>query len=281
MNLIIEQLKKSIQLHPYIQSSSLSSSKKWKRAQYIILSEIISDALSKSSFLQGSRKNEIGTSISSTTLQRIFTTDYSEIETLDLRFLKSLDKLAIFIGFSTLNDFLADKSLEKAEVIPTVEKVAIEDLSYFFEKLITHYCQSEFNCLEKLPSIETLELTESIFTGSPLFKRITDLIEKLSDLRFILTTKNNRSNFELYNFKISFIDETNAVIKVSEFWNLEWRDEFGDIVHEFNKENRQTYFIKKRDAIWKIWDNYNPDYNDLSEKIALEIKNMQIKKDPV
>ena len=61
MKNIIEQLKKGILTAPPVLNSSLVSVKNWKRAQYIILSEIISENLSKSAFLQGAKRNELGT----------------------------------------------------------------------------------------------------------------------------------------------------------------------------------------------------------------------------
>jgi hypothetical protein len=93
-----------------------------------------------------------------------------------------------------------------------------------------------------------------------------------------LNCTNNRSNFEVYDFKVSSISETIAIITVKEFWNLEWKDENDTVTIVFNKVNRQTYFIKKIDAVWKIWDNYNPDYNEISTKIKAAIENQHIKK---
>ena len=73
MEEIIEKLKQEIINHDVIKNSSLFGSFQWKRAQYILLSDIIYENLSRSEFMQGSKKNDLGVSISSTTLQRIFT----------------------------------------------------------------------------------------------------------------------------------------------------------------------------------------------------------------
>jgi hypothetical protein len=93
-----------------------------------------------------------------------------------------------------------------------------------------------------------------------------------------LNCEDNRSNFELYDFKISSIEENIAILTVKEFWNLEWKNENDVTTIVLNKVNRQTYFIKKRDDVWKIWDNYNPDYNEISTKIHSAIENQHIKK---
>jgi hypothetical protein len=278
MELIIEKLKKGIQSHPIIQNSTLAGAKEWKRAHYIILSEIITDRLENSEFMQGPKRNELGCSISSMTLQRIFTNHPSETKNSDLRFLKSLDKLAIFIGYPSLNSFLnndAGDNNKSSELESKIEPVS------FFEELIADYCQEEFNCLQKLPEVKIASLSKFFFTEGPLSKRITDVIESYSKLSYHLNCTNNRSNFEIYDFKVSSISQTIAIITVKEFWNLEWKDENGNITIVFNKVNRQTYFIKKIDAVWKIWDNYNPDYNEISAKINLAMKKKLSIKNPV
>lgn len=277
MELIIEKLKKGIQSHPIIQNSTLSGAKEWKRAHYIILSEIISDCLEKSEFMQGPKRNELGCSISGMTLQRIFTNHPSETKKSDLRFLKSLDKLAIFIGHPSLNSFLNNEAIIDTNKSPELESK--NQPAPFFEELIADYCQEEFNCLQKLPEVNVTSLSKFIFPEGPLSKRISDIIENYSKLNYHLNCTNNRSNFEIYDFKVSSISETIAIITVKEFWNLEWKDENDTITIVFNKVNRQTYFIKKIGAIWKIWDNYNPDYNEISTKInsAIEKKLSKIK----
>lgn len=278
MKSIIEQLKQNILSSTAVQNSSLAGIKTWKRAQYMILSELISDYLSKSEHLQGHRKNELGTTISSTTLQRIFTDHYSNTQNSDLRFLKTLDKLAIFIGFQSLNHFLSNTATsnnpEETVVCEIGEK---ERLLPVFEKLITRYCQEEFNSLLQLPEVDLGNLSHYIFEDGPLTQRIHDLISNIAQLGHQLNNINNRSNFELYDFKLCSLDENLAVIKVEEFWNLEFRDDDGYLCNAYNHANKQTYFIKKLNGVWKIWDNHNPDYktiiNEMSENLKKNKKN--------
>lgn len=264
MKLIIEQLKKGIQTHPSVLNSTLSSVKTWKRAQYIILSEIISQSLSRSEHLQGNRKNEWGTTISSTTLHRIFTNDYSTKENSDLRFLKTLDKLAIFMGYPSLNSFIANHP-------GTIHTPNNEEHTAYFEHLIYQFCKDEFQCLLKLPEVNLNSLSDFIFEDGPLTQRITGLLEKYAKLNLYLNTDTNRSNFEIYDFRITRIDDTLAVISAKELWNLEWRNASGTINNVYNKVNLQTYFIKKQHNTWKIWDNYNPDYHNLSFEASLNM----------
>ncbi|MCC9072188.1 hypothetical protein LNQ49_11410 [Flavobacterium sp. F-65] len=275
MEIIIDKLIQGIKSHSTIQNSTLSGVKEWKRAHYIILSEIISDCLEKSEFMQGSKRNELGCSISSATLQRIFTNDTSKTKNSDLRFLKSLDKLAIFIGHPSLNSFL---NCEAEDYNKPLESENKKESASFFETLVTDYCQEEFNSLKKLPEITISNLSQYVFIEGPFSKRIKDLFENYSRLNYHLNCINNRSNFEIFDFRVSSITEDIAIITVKEFWNLEWKDENGNISIVFNRVNRQTYFIKKRNNTWKIWDNYNPDYNEISTRINSAIENQDIKK---
>ncbi|MGH2664588.1 hypothetical protein [Flavobacterium sp.] len=277
MENIIEELKIGILNAPPVLNSSLVSVKNWKRAQYIILSEIISENLSKSVFMQGSRKHELGTTISSTTLHRIFTNDYSNSENSDLRFLKTLDKLAIFIGYTSLNHFLSKEVVvNEMEMNAASVTVKNEEMLLGFEKLITNYCQEEFNSLLKLPEVDLGNLSHFIFEDGPLTQRIHDLISQIAQLGYQLNTLNNRSNFELYDFKICSLNDTLAVITAQEFWNLDFRDDDGNFRNAYSHVNKQTYFIKKQHDVWKIWDNHNPDYktiiNDMSENMRKKIE---------
>lgn len=277
MKNIIEQLKKAIVSAAPVQKSSLAGVKDWKRAQFIILSEIISESLSKSVFMQGSRKNELGTTISSTTLQRIFTTDYSDSENRDLRFLKTLDKLAIFLGFSSLNHFLSNEAVAiGSEKVILREKTSDDEVLAELQQLITNYCQEEFNSLLKLPGVDLGNLSHFIFEDGPLTQRIHDLISQIAQLGYLLNSVNNRSNFELYDFRICSLNDLMAVVTVQEFWNLDFRDDDGNSRNVYSHVNMQTYFIKKQNGAWKIWDNHNPDYKtiitDMSENMRKKIK---------
>lgn len=270
MEEIIKKLKHEIVNHNLIKNSSLSGSSIWKRVHYIVLSDMISDSLSKSEFMQGSKKNELGVTISSSTLQRIFTTDYANNKNNDLRFLKTLDKLAVFIGYPNLNNFLLHQSQnEKIEVneelTATIDNVQDTDLSIgFFSEIILNSCQEYFELLKKLPNFEMGGFSKHVFEESSVYKRVYDLNLKYSELNYRLNCENNRSNFEVYGFKIQNINEDSAVISAKEFWNLDLVDTYGKNMYVINEVTRQLYFFKKINGNWKIWDNHNPAYDTLA-----------------
>lgn len=271
MKPIIEKLFIEIQNHPAVLNSTLSVAKNWKRTQYLVLSEIISENLLSSEFMKGQKRNELGVSISGITLYRIFTNDHSQTEKSDLRFLKSLDKIAIFLGHPNLNAFLNKDAVNTKPINNTQDE---NHLFVLFQELIKNSCQDEFNQLKKLPEIELEDYPRYTFHDSPLKKRLIENLYLNSKLSYRINVKSNKSNYELFDFKIVKIEEDSAVISVEEFWNLDWVDKDNNIVCVFNNLNRQTYFMRKIEDVWKIWDNYNPHYSDFITHLNESIKNM-------
>lgn len=263
MKLIIDQLKECIRSHPAVVNSSIGTAQKWKRTQCIILSQIISENLAKSEFLKGAKKTKLGTTISGMTLQRIFNDAYTEKENPDLRFMKTLDKLAIFIGYPSLNSFLA--SSNSIEITPAHKET--NDLTAVFEKLIFNYCQESFKCLQNLPLINYGELSNYVFEDGPLKKRIKKALTKYSQHGVRINNIENTTTFTITDFNCVTIDNDLMVISAKESWNFEWKSSSLCESKSHRKTNKQSYFLKQKDGIWKIWDNHNPDYKELLTEV--------------
>lgn len=263
MKLIIDQLKECIRSHPDVLNSSIGNTPSWKRTQCIVLSQIISDSLVKSEVLKEAKANLNATSISSMTLQRIFSDSYTEKVNPDLRFLKTLDKLAIFLGHASLNSFLSHQNeLEKETALLECKKQ-----TEAFEKLIFEYCQESFRCLQNLPAINSGELSNYVFDDGPLKKRIKKALSKYSNHDILIGNIENRTPFTISDFTMVTVDSDLMVLTVTESWNFEWKNCNDTEVTPYNKENRQSYFLKQRDGEWKIWDNHNPDHNELMTEV--------------
>jgi hypothetical protein len=137
---IYNAIKNDIKLHSDVKLSILGSVPKWKRSQYVILSDIISDQLSNSPLFTSDRKRNLGISISPITLQRFFENEYHVKTHNDLRFIKTLDKLCVFLGKFDLNTYIYERLNENIKNNNTEEVN-----TYFFEKqLIFDFCKSQF-----------------------------------------------------------------------------------------------------------------------------------------
>ena len=256
---IYNLIKEEITLHPKVKNSVLENSKPWKRSHYIILSEIIRQELSHNEELQNERKFELGNTISHITLQRFFENDYQDKTHNDLRFLKTLDKICIFLGFKDLNSYVASiKENKKYDETGFSEKESTE--------LVYQYCLINFEFFKLFPVLNIHVFDDLIFPDAPFIERIRKFSAELCERNLKLVTKNNRSNFEIFDISLIADEEDKKVLKTQEFWNLNF------VVEETNQEfivnelNTQIYFLKKIDGKWKIWDNYNPNSGLLNKK---------------
>ncbi|MCJ7934978.1 MAG: hypothetical protein MUW56_15480 [Chryseobacterium sp.] len=260
MKTIYNSIREEVVKHSKVRNSVLGNVNEWKRSHYIILSEIIKEELSEAEELKGGRKFEIGNTISHVTLQRFFENDYQDKTHSDLRFLKTLDKICIFLGYKDLNDyilFIRSKKQEDQE----------SDDRSFLTQIVYDYCAAAFEFYKQFPSHNTQLFKGLVFDDSPFLERASLFSKELCDKDFQLVTKNNRSNYEVFDITIVTDEPDKKVLESQEFWNLLFKvGETGE-EHFVNQLNTQIYFIRKIDDTWKIWDNYNPDAGRLNRKI--------------
>lgn len=253
----IDVLKEKIKQDEKVLNSILGISEEWKTTHYNALSQIINENLIRNAALQGDRKFEIGNSISAITLKRFFEDKISESTTQDLRFIKTLDKLCIFIGFESFNEFITHEIQVKSE------SNTATDTS--FENIIKKCAELEFRFLEDLPNINLHLLEEVVIQNSPYYSRIKSYLEQLRDKKWILK-KHPHSSYEVYGFETSDLNENLILVNTHEFWNLNFEHIDGE-PHHYHTLNNQNYFLKPTEHGWKIWDNHNPNAWELTEKI--------------
>jgi hypothetical protein len=235
-----------------VKSSILADSNPWKRSHYVILAEVIKEELAQKEELQNEKKFELGTSISHITLQRFFESDYDYKTHNDLRFLKTLDKICIFLGFKDLNSFVKTVKGNHSYDESKIGKEFTKDIVY-------KYCQTNFEFFKFFPELKIGIFDDHIFTESPFIERIKNYSSQICERKLKLFTNNNRSNFEIFDIDIISEENEMVVIKTQEFWNLVFIVENSDEEYIVNELDTQIYFIKKINNVWKIWDNYNPN----------------------
>ncbi|SIQ27727.1 hypothetical protein SAMN05880574_10957 [Chryseobacterium sp. RU37D] len=256
MKTIYNAIREEVIKHFKVKNSVLGNVDEWKRSHYIILSEIIKKELSEAEELKGRKKFEIGNTISYVTLQRFFENDYQNKTHSDLRFLKTLDKICIFLGYRDLNtyiQFIKEKRQEDEE--NDVQK---------FPQMIYDYCATVFEFYKQFPNYKMELLKNLVFDDSPFLERASHFSKELCDREFQLVTKNNRSNYEVFDIRILTDDPDKKILESQEFWNLLFKVGESGEKHFVNQLNTQIYFIRKINNVWKIWDNYNPDAGRLN-----------------
>lgn len=261
MRTIYNSIREEVVRHPKVKNSVLGNVSEWKRSHYIILSEIIKEELSEAEELKGGKKFEIGNTISHVTLQRFFENDYQDKTHNDLRFLKTLDKICIFLGHKDLNAYILsikDKTQENGQ--------STVDENSFLTTMVYDYCATVFEFYKNFPEHKTELFKDLVFNDSPFLERASHFSKELCDRDFQLVTKNNRSNYEVFDIHIVTDEPDKKILESQEFWNLLFKvGETGE-EHFVNQLNTQIYFIRKINNVWKIWDNYNPDAGRLNNK---------------
>ncbi|MDQ0780447.1 hypothetical protein [Chryseobacterium sp. W4I1] len=259
MKTIYNSIREEIEKHSKVKNSVLGNVNEWKRSHYIILSEIIKDELSEAEELKGGKKFEIGNTISHVTLQRFFENDYQDKTHNDLRFLKTLDKICIFLGYKDLNHYIHSVRVKS-------QAKEIDDDLEFLTRIVYNYCATTFEFYKLFPEHKTEIFKELVFDGSPFLERTSQFSRELCERDFQLVTKNNRSNYEVFDIHLVTDEPEKKILETQEFWNLLFKvGETGE-EHFVNQLNTQIYFIRKIDNVWKIWDNYNPDAGRLNRK---------------
>lgn len=255
MKTIIEEIKQSIRQHERIKKSPLNAITHWKQTQYIQLSDIISEEISKSPFIKGDRIYELGTSISYITLKRFFENSYRETAINDLRFLKTLHKLCIFLGYYDLNEFIIE--CHQLEPINTSE-----EQFNLFKNIIQNFCLNEFECIKNLPIVDISSLLPFAFKDCNLIKRTEAYLKDYNKSGYTFDHDYKQAKFELLDCKLISDNDELKVLKTHELWDMILKTETNNTFF-YKVINYQTYFIKKENNQWKIWDNYNPKFNKI------------------
>ena len=260
MENIYNRIKEDIKNHPDLKSSLLGMVSDWKRSQFVILADIISDNLAQSLGSTDARRLSLGTTISPITLQRFFENDYQIKMHNDLRFIKTLDKICIFLGKNDLNDYIHHNFQQENTLKPDHDP----NNNLSDKELVSKFCEFQFEALKHLPIINLDKLSTLVGKDSPILERTALYLKNKKENNLVFVNENNRSNYEIYQITTVSEDSELKVIKTKEFWNLVFKDDQDNnfVVHHINT---QFYFIRNFDDHWKIWDNYNPDHANFAK----------------
>lgn len=257
MDDVIEKLKWEINQNEKVRNSVLGKSTMWKNNHYEVLSTIINDTLLDRISHNSENFYALGNTISQITLKRFFEGNIKESTHTDLRFLKTLDKIAIFLGFQDLNHFISETQNAKNSSSDTYE---ITDQQFQqFKKMIATCCDIEFNCMKTLNKIDFTPFRDYVIENSPYENRLSLYLQKLQG--YGIEMIQNTSNYEIYDYKLVSVEGNMIVMSTNEFWNMIFEKNGNHF--PFHKKGEQTYYFKYLNNEWKIWDNYNPDFEDI------------------
>jgi len=240
---ILISLKHAVQKKANLSNSSLSI-EHWKQGDYELLAKKINHTLETTTLISDQTKQSLGTTISVSTLERVFKYGYELEVSPDKRKIKTLDKLCIFIGYEcweAYSLFTQQNQLSKAELL-TFTKNAL---------------QAEFDVYKKLPTIDDSFLEEYFFTDGSAYLRIRSMLDRISNKKWILTNKLNPSTFELIELNIIQQNAQTIHFETQEYWYLRWYDTIEKkYTYIYNQLNTQFYILENSSKGWKIKLNY-------------------------
>ena len=256
MKTIISEIKNQIKNHESIKNSPLEEINNWKRAHYITLAEIISKKLSQSKHLEGNRIFELGNTLSYITLQRFFENSFSESAVNDLRFLKTLHKLCIFLGFYDLNEFILSSN-----IINNSKKN--NDCSKVYCSIVKNLCLEEFEIIKGLPHKTTESLYDYAFKDSNIVEKIKEYTDTYKEANYFFDERYEDAKFELVSCDLIADEKEFKIIKTVENWDYVLHNNENKTIY-YKVFNSQTYYLRKdKKGNWKVWNNYNPNHQKL------------------
>lgn len=245
--LLLEHLKQSLYKHRLTSQIGLSKNQYWKQSHYKTFAKALNTFLE--SKLSSEQQKTLGTTISVSTLERIFKHGYTIPSPIDGRRLKTLDKLSIVLGHNNWNAF------SNAYLQSIKSPFSAQDV----KQLIQNALQAEFDAYKNIPKIDASALEQYFVPNGSALKKILATLETVKSKNHTLQNKNNPSTFELLEVQLKEEIENEIIVTTREYWYLSWyhpkrkRYDYG-----YNVVNEQIYILTKTGNNWKIRVNiYN------------------------
>jgi len=242
-DLIFISLKKAIQKRIGFPIGTLPI-EQWKQSDYEMLSKEINHILEKTTLVSDRIKQALGTTISVSTLERVFKYGYELEISPDRRKIKTLDKLCIFIGY---------ESWEAYCEFSQNNQISQEELTIFVKGAL----KAEFDAYKKLPIIDDSSLKKYFINDGSAFLRIRSMLDRISNRKWIITNKLNPSCFDLIRLNIKQQNAQTIHLETEEYWYLRWFDPTDKkYTYIYNQLNSQFYILENSSKGWKIKLNY-------------------------
>ncbi len=239
--------------------SPILRSEKWTESCYEMLAEIIKKDLIETLSVEQQRK--MGPSLSYKTLRKIMLGEYKISYPVDPRQLNTLNKMGIFLGYNSWEDFKnkTDVIQQAHEKIITEKNIKTHNRLLGPKQEVTEVIKTgiinEYNAYYKLPEINEADLIKTHIKNGPAFNLIMDvLIDKKE--RLVISNSYNPSVCELLDIKVKKIETTYALVYTKEYWLLCWRDISGNkYVQRYKNISDHFYVLNKVNGNWKIKTN--------------------------
>ena len=245
INAYLNYLIDAIKTHEIVTKNRNLRGNNWKKSNFELLSEIVSDVLDKK--LTHAQKQQMGFTISGKTLSNIFKKEYDVSYPIDARSLNTLNKLAVFLNYADWNAF--------ADFVENTEQIQAEqgDETTFMRHIIEKSINAEFSCYAALPVIKLQNLATHFAAEQSAMLQIEEILFTQQAQNWCISNAYNPSAVDLLDFEVLSIAENTAKVKTEEYWLLCWFDtENQKYIRRYKDISTHVYILTKIDDTWKV-----------------------------
>jgi len=246
----INSLSELLKTAEKVTKHSVLKSEKWTKSCYDLLAKTITDDLIRN--LPTELRVQMGTSLSSKTLQKIVTLNYNVSYPIDPRTLNTLNKIVIFLEYKDWDDFIkaTDKNLSKTK---KKEDVPVKDV---LKSIVKEALRLQHLAYCNLPKISESIISKNFIKGSSSYNMIMDTLTDKSSNKQVISNNYNPSTYEILDIKVKKIEDNKAQVYTKEYWLLCWWDTLQNkYVKRFKSIADHYYILQKENSIWKIKTN--------------------------
>jgi len=237
-HVLLEKMCVEVQLPKNIQQ--------WTRNSFKESSAFISKSIENSIIINEQLKNNYGTYISASTLERLMKYGYTLPNPIDKRRLNTLNKICVYLGYTSWSAF--------CQVVDESNSV-----NEHFKQVIQAGLSVEFEVYNDLPKQALNKLLPYFIKDGPAYKQIYQIVKTQNQQQRTLKNKNNPSYYQVLEIDVVKIEEAEVHLTTHECWYLNWYNQSLDKPEKlYNENNRQLYILKKENNVWKIYLNHYP-----------------------
>ncbi len=135
-----------------------------------------------------------------------------------------------------------------------------KDSKEYIERVVAEAVETEFEAYRTLPEIiEDGLLNSWFYPAGPAKKEILHVLSRHKERGWILTNFMNPSTKRILAIKVKKIEKNEIFVSTTEYWYLRWWDtKKKSYAFPYRETNRQQYFLRKDNGIWKVYETIRP-----------------------
>jgi hypothetical protein len=263
MDEVMQQLISDIVNHPMIKQEIFQDFEHWHRSQFRHLARLIGESISQSDLISNERKQYLGISISESTLLRFFKSRSEFAKNFDPRVTRTLDKLAVFLGFEHWKDYSKKRIYQKFDTTSINQQLKStahpqKDPTNAILQVVNASNEISYRLHFDMPNFDFVPLKKLFVKNSPSLNRLIKFHERLAEKGWIINSPKNATSYEILDYEVKLVDDHHAQVYTKEFWLLEYYDpkQKREFIYK-NDISEQVYVLELQNNKWLVKNNFN------------------------